>query len=189
MILFFLDIEMDNLNGIETAKELRERNSSCLIFFVTNYEGYLDDALNQRAFRFWKKPLDEDKLLYGIESAIMELKKSRQAVTIHIKNKETQILSKNIIYIYVSHKLLHIVSVNGEIFADDTYRDIYEQLRESHDFCEPNRGYCFNFMHVKGYTTNTLLCSYQDKTYKLNISRRRYDDFHLSFVNWIGGKR
>lgn len=187
--IVFLDIEMDNLNGIEAAKELRQRNDSCLIFFVTNYEEYLDEALNQHAFRFWKKPLDKNKLLYGIESAIRELKESKQLITIHIRNKKTQILSKNIIYIYVSRKLVHIVSVNGEIIAEDTYRDIYEQLVGSNDFCESNRGYCVNFRYVKYYTTNTLFCGYRDEIYKLNISRRKYENFHLSFVNWIGGKR
>lgn len=75
--IVFLDIEMEQIDGIEAARALRERNNNCLIFFVTNHEGYLDKALNQHAFRFWKKPIDKDKLMYGIESAVREIKKQR----------------------------------------------------------------------------------------------------------------
>jgi DNA-binding LytR/AlgR family response regulator len=186
--IIFLDIKMDSINGIEVAKEIKKRSNSCLIFFLTKYEEYLDEAFNQHAFRYWKKPLDENKLLYGIESAIRELKESKQVINIHIKNETIQILAKNIIYFYVNLKLLHIVSVNGEIYADDTYHDIYEQLRNFPNFCEPRRGYCVNFMYVKDYNTDSLVCAYHDKTYKINISRRKYSNFNLSYVNWIGGK-
>lgn len=187
--IVFMDIEMDRLNGIAAAKKIRELNKECLIFFVTNYEGYLDEAFNQHAFRFWVKPIDENKLLYGIESAISELKALKQTVTVSIGNKKTQISAKNIIYVYVFRKILHIVSTGGEIFTDDTYKDIYNQLREFDDFCELHRGYLINFNYVKNYTANEVFCDYQDKTYKINISRRKYDDFHLSFINWMGGKQ
>ena len=75
--LIFLDIEMDELSGIETAEKIRKNNKSSLIFFVTNYEAYLDDAFNQRAFRFWTKPLNRRKLAYGIDSALREMSRDR----------------------------------------------------------------------------------------------------------------
>ena len=53
--IVFLDVEMRNTTGIEVAKRINKEAENCLIFFVTNYETYLDEALNVRAFRFWKK--------------------------------------------------------------------------------------------------------------------------------------
>ena len=38
--LAFLDIQMDELNGISLAKNLKERNSKIVIFFVTSYNDY-----------------------------------------------------------------------------------------------------------------------------------------------------
>ena len=36
--LVFLDIVMEGLNGIETARRLRERDMGCLIVFLTEFQ-------------------------------------------------------------------------------------------------------------------------------------------------------
>lgn len=42
--LAFLDIQMEGIDGITLAKELRERNRKLVLFFVTNFDEYQDDA-------------------------------------------------------------------------------------------------------------------------------------------------
>ena len=63
--LVFLDVEMEGLNGIETAEALHKMSPSILIFFVTHHEDYMDEALNKHAFRFWTKPISKTRLIYG----------------------------------------------------------------------------------------------------------------------------
>ena len=48
--LAFLDIQMEDMDGISLAKELRARNSKIAIFFVTNHDEYQDDAMDVNAF-------------------------------------------------------------------------------------------------------------------------------------------
>lgn len=38
--LAFLDIQMEGMDGISLAKELKKHNSKLALFFVTNYEEY-----------------------------------------------------------------------------------------------------------------------------------------------------
>ncbi len=73
--IIFLDIEMAEMDGISLAEKISITNKSCLFFFVTNYEAYFDNASNVRPFRFWTKPIDRRRLVYGIDSAIQELYK------------------------------------------------------------------------------------------------------------------
>jgi len=68
--LVFLDIQMDNLDGISLAKILKKRNSKVAIFFVTSFNDYQDDAMDLRAFRFFEKPFNADRLYSGLEEAI-----------------------------------------------------------------------------------------------------------------------
>lgn len=44
--LAFLDIQMEGLDGITLAKQLRQRNQKLALFFVTNYDEYQDDAMD-----------------------------------------------------------------------------------------------------------------------------------------------
>ena len=68
--LAFLDIQMDALNGISLAKILKERNNKIVIFFVTSYNDYQDEAMDLRAFRFFEKPFNADRLYSGLEKAM-----------------------------------------------------------------------------------------------------------------------
>ena len=52
--LVFLDVEMGKINGIDTGKLLKAKNPHNIIFVITSYESYLDDAFKINAFRyFW----------------------------------------------------------------------------------------------------------------------------------------
>lgn len=68
--LAFLDIQMDEVNGITLAKELKKRNSKIALFFVTNYDEYQDDAMDVNAFRFFSKPFDVGRLYSGLDKAM-----------------------------------------------------------------------------------------------------------------------
>lgn len=51
----FLDVEMDGINGIEAGKCLRNNNKNIVLFIITSYMGYLDDAMDEGVFRYINK--------------------------------------------------------------------------------------------------------------------------------------
>ena len=186
--IVFLDVEMNSIDGIQTANEVRKKNKECLIFFVTNYDRYLDDAFNQRAFRFWTKPLDRRKLTYGLKCAIDEIQAMNDCIKVKIDGIKKDIYLHNIIYIYMENKNLHLITIKGEIITDDTLKNVYEQIKNIDYFTETCRGYYVNMNYVRNYNRDNILCSYMQETYNVCISRRKYNSFHHAFVNWIGGK-
>ena len=42
--IVFLDIEMPGMNGIFVGNELKKQNKNTIIFVITSYSEYLDDA-------------------------------------------------------------------------------------------------------------------------------------------------
>lgn len=68
--IVFLDIEMNELNGIQTTKELNIRNRNTIIFIVTAYQKYLDDAMDLNVFRYIDKPIQSKRLYNGLGKAI-----------------------------------------------------------------------------------------------------------------------
>lgn len=186
--IVFLDIEMGELNGIKVAEAIRELNKECFIFFVTNHEAYLDDAFNQHAFRFWTKPLERHKLIYGIESVMKELEENDNYIVVTNNLQSIKVYVQSIIYIYAYNNKLYIVTTKGEIEVSERYRDVHEKLKKYDYFCESQRAHFINFKYVKNYNKDRVFCGYKDTTYEVYFSRRKYDNFNKSFLEWIGGK-
>lgn len=186
--IVILDIEMNECNGIETAKRIREFNEDSFIFFATNYEAYIDEALDQRAYRFWKKPLDRTRLALSIKSVLNLINNEKRNIIITSNAEPMQISAQNIMYFYIQDKKLHIITTKGEIVTNDTYQKIYEQLEERDDFCEPHRSYCVNLKYVREYTKDKVFCAYKEEKYAVYISRRKYNSFRKKFTQWLGSK-
>lgn len=67
-----LDIEMPGMNGIELAKYIKEKNTECIIIFITAYDrfDYAIEAMHIKAFDYLLKPWKEEKLCELINTAI-----------------------------------------------------------------------------------------------------------------------
>lgn len=68
--IVFLDIEMPGLNGIYVGNELKNKNPNIIIFIVTSYSEYLDDAMRFHVFRYLSKPVDPNRLFRNLKDAI-----------------------------------------------------------------------------------------------------------------------
>ena len=55
--VFILDIEMQGMNGLELAQKIREKDSNCLIIFLTNYSQYVFSVFEVITFDFLPKQL------------------------------------------------------------------------------------------------------------------------------------
>lgn len=57
----FIDIEMPQVNGLTLSAQLKKINSNIIIFIITSYDAYLDDAMDLDVFRYLSKPIDNDR--------------------------------------------------------------------------------------------------------------------------------
>ena len=59
--IIFLDIRMEGIDGIETAKRLRSRRAETILIFITGIKEHVFDAFDVSAFHYLLKPVDEEK--------------------------------------------------------------------------------------------------------------------------------
>lgn len=81
--IIFLDIQMEELSGMETAIKIREFDSKVDIIFTTSFTDYVYQVYEVNAYRYILKPLDYEK----IEECIIKLNKKRLEY-IHIKQTD-----------------------------------------------------------------------------------------------------
>lgn len=83
----FLDIGMTPYNGLEIAARLKKRNRNIIIFFITSYDDYIDDAMDLHVFRYISKPLDARRLRAGVEKALKLIDRARTSFLVKESGK------------------------------------------------------------------------------------------------------
>lgn len=96
--ILFLDIELKQLSGMETAKNLRKRDSHTLLIFVTAYPDFVFQGYEVHAFHYILKPYENQKIMKVLEQAIKELGQNREHYfTLEQKSGTTKIPAKKIL--------------------------------------------------------------------------------------------
>ena len=75
--IYFLDIEMGDISGIELAKKIRSEQENSgkrsIIIFVTAFREYMEDAFDVNAFHYLVKPIKEKKFPEVFQRAVKEV--------------------------------------------------------------------------------------------------------------------
>ena len=96
----FLDVEMEGINGIEVSKILRKNNKDIVVFIITSYMGYLDDAMDEGVFRYINKPIEKIIIFRGLQKAV-DLCYKKQSRKIMIKSASANIIIEQDSIIYI----------------------------------------------------------------------------------------
>lgn len=145
----FLDIYMSGLNGIETARKLREINPDFALVFITISQDHAIEAFSQRAIAYVPKPIrqaDIDNAFLQCRSVF--LKNARFIEIITDRNKVKIPLIK-IIFIetYGRETIFHTTAREIKTTAPLLLNHLDQELGNS--FLRCNRSYIINMNHVK----------------------------------------
>lgn len=180
----FLDIEMEPYNGIETARCLKKLNNDIIVFFITSYEKYLDEAMDLNAFRFINKPLDGKRLKRGVEKAL-ELIDSTQ-IHFYLKNgKDTVcVSSNNIVFVEIVGRYTKIVTADNIYFSEETINFWNEKLIATF-FYNVHKSFIINMKFITKYKRDVIILN---EKYEIPIAYRKQAMFRNYFLNYFGGR-
>ena len=72
MDIILMDIEMQGINGVETARRIRERDSRAKLVFISTHDQYFREIIEVQPFSFLEKPIDGGKLERILSSIVDE---------------------------------------------------------------------------------------------------------------------
>lgn len=180
--LVFLDIQMDGINGIETARTLREKQDEIVLVFITGIKEYVFEALDLYAFHYLLKPVDDGKFIEVLERAVREVGKGKEKEWLFIKSRSLTLNQADILYIESRAKKVAIHTVGAqaliEIYA--TMEELEGQLGEAFYRC--HRAYIVNMAHITEYDNDTITISNGDKVY---LTKRKYGDFVKAYMWYL----
>ncbi|MHB9941752.1 DNA-binding response regulator [Clostridium sporogenes] len=179
--IYFLDIKMDNLTGLEVAKKIRLINKEAIIIFITGLKDYVFDAFDVNAFHYILKPIDENKLKDVLYSALLQFDKKDEFIIAKTISQATKIFLKDIMYIESQHRKLRIHTKNNIIEYYHKISDIEKELYGC-SFFRCHKSYIVNLKYVESYDNVFITLINSEKIY---VSKYRLDDFSKAFMYYL----
>ena len=130
--ILFLDIEMKDLDGVETAKKLRMKNSSAVIIFVTSHPDFVFQGYEVRALNYILKPYKPEKIKEVLHKALEALDVSTEKYYV-IEQRSGAIRSplSSIRYFTSDKRIVRVVTDNGTYDFYDKLNDLETKLSDA----------------------------------------------------------
>lgn len=147
--IFLLDVEMEEMTGIEVAREIRKKDFEAVIIYVTNYVEYAIDAYEVNAYRYIPKRLLAEKLptAYEILLDLLE-KKWKECFVIEKHHQLERIPYNEIYYLKKDGKNTLIAHKHGISSIRMSISDALGSMNRSRSFLMVDKSYAVNGWHV-----------------------------------------
>lgn len=202
--LVFLDVEMPHLNGFDVLKKLEVIDFE--VIFVTAYSQYAIQAFEHHATGYITKPVNAEKLIAAVQSAIKRIENKTVNETLfslleqNTKSSYTDkiplstssglifVKLKDIIYCESSGNYTHFYLNDGQKKIVCRQLGEYENLLPDTGFIRIHDKYIINLDYIKEYKKGSGGEVLLENGTELPVSSRRKEGFLSRFENWIKRK-
>lgn len=172
--IFVLDMQMDEMNGIELARNIRNENKDSFIVAVTGFSDYADAALVIGLDGYVWKPVSESKLSPVMERGIIQCQSKKYEIEVFDQCHDRHNISiRDVLCVYTNDRKAEVKTLQGEFFCVKTFKELREELL-SLDFAEVGKKYLVNLIFVKGIAKEWISFG-TDKISLKEFFRRGYE--------------
>ena len=181
--LVLLDVSMEELDGIQAAKALREQNQDAILIFLSAYVSYAIMGYSVRAFSYLLKEELSGTFDTTMREALRELRHRKSSVTLTIQNRPVTVELAGLLYLESRRHLLCAHLTTGAEL------EFYGKLQDWEADLAPE-----GFLRIqKSMLVNMDLCkkisnyqAYMANGERLPCSRRNYTQLIEKLLNWKG---
>lgn len=158
--LIFLDIELRNMSGIDVANFIRRDmdDQTTQIVYISGKENYYKDLFETRPMNFILKPVEEDKVIKNVLSA-MKLSDRLSGIFSYKKGHETfKKPVSEIIYFESADREIKMITTGTEELFYGKISDIYNKLSK-YRFMNIHKSYVVNYQHVVNFKYDEVTMS------------------------------
>lgn len=184
--VIFLDIQMEGMNGMQVAREIRKYDENVLILFVTNMAQYAVESYDVRAYDFILKPLTYGNFFMKFRRVLKALahKENDCYVTLSSRFEQRRVSVNDIIYVEVSKHDLSFHTADGDMHMTGTMADWESRLAPYH-FVRCNTYLLVNL----GYVTRIYGDEVTVGGKILRVSRSKKQQLMNEFAKYMGGSK
>jgi DNA-binding LytR/AlgR family response regulator len=180
--IVFMDIYMPDMDGIETAKKLRELTERTFLVFLTASDGHYPDAFSLHAFDYIKKPFTLERIEQVFKEIIDHTPMDEAFIKIPQGSLEERIYLKGIVSVTTDG---HYLEINKDDSSSSRVRltsgEFLEMTGEDKRFLMINRGIIINMDFIDYVDGGDV---YMDDKSIFPISSRKLSDISQRIKNY-----
>lgn len=179
----FMDIEMPHLDGIETARKMRERDDTTILIFITNLAQYAIHGYEVNAIEFMVKPVGYYNFSDKMTKALRFVRRNEEKVMLFKSSDAvTKIPVSQILYLEKEKNYIIFHTERGEFRERGSMAEMEEKLAGA-GFSKCIAGCLVNLRHVLKMEKDLVWVG----NTSLPVSRAQRKEFAKEFVDFLGG--
>ena len=149
--LVFLDIEMERVDGISAARQIRRIDRSALLIYVSGYEQYLKELFEVEPFRFLSKPVDGAKFRKYFRDACARIGETEAYYRFSFNKEIRKVAVRDVVYFESRNRVVHIFMADGsEERFYGRLNAVEKELSEGcQEFLRIHQSFLVNFDYVR----------------------------------------
>ena len=182
--IVLLDVEMKHLDGMETARRIRELDRDVVLLFITNMAQYAIKGYAVGALDYVLKPVPYFAFSQQLQKAEEKLRRrARHYLALPVEGGLRRLDTAQIYYMESEGHRVHFYTEEGEFSAPGALKTFEEKLADL-PFARCNSGYLVNLAQVKSVQQGLA----QVGPYELQVSRPKRKSFLAALADYIGGE-
>lgn len=179
--ILLLDIQMQELDGINLAKRIRENDEELKIIFITAISSFIQEGYEVDALNYLLKPVKKERLFQCLDKAIKRIEICQNSIIIETEDETKKILHADIIYIEAVSHFLNIHTLREEIVTRMSLNDL-EKLLPEDEFIRCHRSFIAGIRHINSILRDTMK---MDNSSEISVSRRQYKFVNQAFIKYF----
>lgn len=159
--IIYLDIELPGLNGVRVGEVLREQlhKHRLDLIFISQKGSYCEQLFDLEPRRFYRKPLDETKILLDLKKIIKEKSDYPQSVWYENNGREYRIFLDDVLYVEAREKKVYATDCRGQIIVLKKTLTEWEDIFCKGHFLRCHKSFLVNMDYVSSYSRTEFVMS------------------------------
>ncbi|MGL5755797.1 MAG: LytR/AlgR family response regulator transcription factor [Paraclostridium sp.] len=182
--ILLLDIQMGQINGMDTARKIRTIDEKVEIIFITSLIEYALDGYEVNAYRYLIKPVKYENLKSNIINCVKEVYIKNKYIIVKEEGNQIKLDVNEITYIEVQKETITIHTLNEVYKTKGTMNNIEKEIDCSR-FFRCHKSFLVNLEHIKSIKQYVAILVNSEE---IPISRYRFKDTKDRFFDLIEDK-
>lgn len=175
-----LDIRMDGIDGMETARQIRRIDQVAELVYVTSHNKFMKDAFEVRSSGFIVKPLNRNEFEATFQHIMQRIRGQDAYYRFRFKKEDYKLLIGSILYFTSDLRKTYIIWEGGRYIVYKNLDEIKSVLDSSDaQFLRIHKSYLVNYRHVVRFSYDEVELSNGDR---LSISSRRKQEVEAQLM-------
>lgn len=187
MDIILMDIEMQGMNGVETARIIRETDFQVILIFISMHDQYFREMINVQPFSFIDKPLSVEELKKVLERALKIIIDGYETFNFENKKVHYKLFLSKIRYFESDKRKTNLYSLKEQHSFYRKLDEVEKEINKSKiQFVRVHKSFLINPNYIREYRYDKII---MDDGREIRISEKYRDSVKLFYLEKVRTSR